>query len=244
MTINEGVTKETKWRIKVDGVIWKRGEISCIMWTFIASLYFKLCEFIKKSWEIGVNDPRKFIHCVKVGITLTVVSLFYYLNPLYDGVGGNAMWAVMTVVVVFEYTAGSTIYKGINRICGTTLAGLLAFGVHWVASKAGEKIELIIVGVFLFLIASVATFSRFIPIIKARSDYGVMIFILTFSLVSISGYRIDELFDIAKSRISTIIIGTSLCIIVCLIIQPVWAGLDLYVLVIGNLNKLADSFQG
>ncbi|KAL5068488.1 hypothetical protein RYX36_019375 [Vicia faba] len=214
------------------------------MWTFIASLYFKLCEFIKKSWEIGVNDPRKFIHCVKVGITLTVVSLFYYLNPLYDGVGGNAMWAVMTVVVVFEYTAGSTIYKGINRICGTTLAGLLAFGVHWVASKAGEKIELIIVGVFLFLIASVATFSRFIPIIKARSDYGVMIFILTFSLVSISGYRIDELFDIAKSRISTIIIGTSLCIIVCLIIRPVWAGLDLYVLVIGNLNKLADSFQG
>jgi hypothetical protein len=34
------------------------------------------------------------------------VSLFYYFNPLYDGVGKNAMWAVMTVVVVFEYTAG------------------------------------------------------------------------------------------------------------------------------------------
>lgn len=71
-----------------------------------------------------------------------------------------------------------------------------------------------------------------------------MIFILTFSLVSISGYRIDELFDVAKARISTIIIGTSLCIMVSLIIRPVWAGLDLYVLVIGNLDKLADSIQG
>ncbi|CAL5206860.1 unnamed protein product [Lathyrus oleraceus] len=245
MTNNEGVTKEPEWRIKVeDGVIWKRAETSRTMWTFIASLYFNLCKFMKKSWEIGVNDPRKFIHCLKVGITLTVVSLFYYLNPLYDGVGGNAMWAVMTVVVIFEYTAGSTIYKGINRICGTTLAGLLAFGVHWVCSKAGEKFELIIVGVLLFLLASAATYSRFIPIIKARFDYGVMIFILTFSLVSISGYRIDELFDVAKARISTIIIGTSLCIMVSLIIRPVWAGLDLYVLVIGNIDKLADSVQG
>lgn len=71
-----------------------------------------------------------------------------------------------------------------------------------------------------------------------------MIFILTFSLVSISGYRTDELFDVAKARILTIIVGTFLCIIVSLIIRPVWAGLDLYVLVIGNLNKLADSFQG
>ncbi|CAK8572197.1 unnamed protein product [Lathyrus sativus] len=245
MTINEGVLKEPEWRIKVeDGVIWKTAETPHIMWTFIASLYFKLCEFMKKAWEIGVNDPRKFIHCLKVGITLTVVSLFYYLNPLYDRVGGNAMWAVMTVVVVFEYTAGSTIYKGINRICGTTLAGLLAFGVHWVCSKAGEKFELVTVGVLLFLLASAATFSRFIPIIKARFDYGVMIFILTFSLVSISGYRIDELFDVAKARISTILIGTSSCIIVSLIIRPVWAGLDLYVLVIRNFDKLADSIQG
>ncbi|KAL5097296.1 hypothetical protein RYX36_001623 [Vicia faba] len=66
------------------------------MWTFITSLYFKLCKFFKKAWDIGVNDPRKFIHCLKVGITLTAVSLFYYLKPLYDGVGRNAMWAIKT----------------------------------------------------------------------------------------------------------------------------------------------------
>ena len=30
-------------------------------------------------------------------------------KPLYDGVGGNAMWAVMTVVVVMEFTVGEAI---------------------------------------------------------------------------------------------------------------------------------------
>ena len=92
--------------------------------------------------------------------------------------------------------------------------------------------------------ASAVTFSRFIPTIKARFDYGALIFILTFSLVSVSGYRIDELFSLANQRISTIIIGTSLCIIVTTTIRPVWAGQELYVLVTGNLNKLADSLEG
>ncbi|KAL5068484.1 hypothetical protein RYX36_019371 [Vicia faba] len=244
MTNDKGVAKEVEWRIKVEDGPWKRAVVSCSMWTFITSLYFKLCKFFKKAWDIGVNDPRKFIHCLKVGIALTAVSLFYYLKPLYDGVGRNAMWAVMTVIVVFEYTAGATIYKSINRICGTTLAGLLAFGVHWVASRAGDQWEPIIVGVSLFLLASAATFSRFIPTIKARFDYGAMIFILTFCLVSVSGYRIDELFNMAQQRISTIIIGTSLCIIVSTTVRPVWAGIELYVLVTGNLDKLANSLQG
>jgi hypothetical protein len=96
----------------------------------------------------------------------------------------------------------------------------------------------------LYFSVSAATFSRFIPTIKARFDYGVMIFILTFSLVSISSYRIDELFDMARERISTIIIGTSLCILVSMIIYPVWAGLELYILVTGNLDKLANSLEG
>jgi len=103
---DKGVVREVEWSIKVEDGPWKRARISCSMCAFISSLYSKLCKFMKKAWEIGVNDPRKFIHCLKVGIALTAVSLFYYLNPLYDGVGRNAMWAVMTVVVVFEYTAG------------------------------------------------------------------------------------------------------------------------------------------
>ena len=92
--------------------------------------------------------------------------------------------------------------------------------------------------------ASAATFSRFIPNIKARFDYGAMIFILTFSLVSVSGYRVVELLDMAQQRISTIIIGTSLCIIVSTIICPIWAGQELFVLITGNMDKLANCLEG
>lgn len=66
----------------------------------------KICKFLEKAWKLGVSEPKKVIHCLKVGMALSLVSLFYFMRPLYEGVGGNAMWAVMTVVVVFEYTVG------------------------------------------------------------------------------------------------------------------------------------------
>jgi hypothetical protein len=80
--------------------------------------------------------------------------------------------------------------------------------------------------------------------VKARFDYGAMIFILTFSLVSISGYRVVEVFDLAHRRISTIIIGTALCIIVSMLVCPIWAGQELYTLIFRNMDKLADSLEG
>jgi hypothetical protein len=57
-------------------------------------------------WRIGADDPRRAVHGLKVGLALALVSVFYYTRPLYDGVGGAAMWTVLTVVVVFEYTVG------------------------------------------------------------------------------------------------------------------------------------------
>lgn len=79
---------------------------------------------------------------------------------------------------------------------------------------------------------------------KARFDYGAMIFILTFSLVTVSGYRVDKLFDMAHQRISTIIIGTSLCIFVTMFICPIWAGEELHILISRNMDKLANSLDG
>jgi hypothetical protein len=52
------------------------------------------------------HDMRKLMHSIKVGIALVLVSLIYLLDPLYGQVGDNAMWAIMTVVVMFEFFAG------------------------------------------------------------------------------------------------------------------------------------------
>lgn len=81
-------------------------------WAWLASCVAmfgtKVSGFGKKAWKIGADDPRKAVHGLKVGLALTLVSVFYYTRPLYDGVGGAAMWAIMTVVVIFEYTVGES----------------------------------------------------------------------------------------------------------------------------------------
>lgn len=79
--------------------------------------------------------------------------------------------------------------------------------------------------------------------IKTKFDYGVTIFIITFNLVAVSGYRVDNLLALAQKRISTIAIGVSICLIVCIVVFPVWAGEDLHLLIIRNMEKLADSLE-
>ena len=71
-----------------------------------------------------------------------------------------------------------------------------------------------------------------------------MIFILTFSFVSMSGYRVDKLLELARNRVSTIAIGTSICILISMLFYPVWAGKELHNLIYHNLEKLADSLDG
>lgn len=61
----------------------------------------------KTSKKVGAEDPRRIIHSLKVGLSLTLVSLLYLIEPLFKRLGSNATWAVMTVVVVLEFTAGS-----------------------------------------------------------------------------------------------------------------------------------------
>lgn len=94
------------------------------------------------------------------------------------------------------------------------------------------------------LAASAATFSRFIPEVKARYDYGVTIFILTFSLVAVSSYRVDELIRLAHRRFSTIAVGVATCLCTTIFVFPVWAGEGLHKLAIANLNKLAEFLEG
>lgn len=203
--------------------------------------FISLCKMV---WKLGADDPRRIFHSIKVGIAVALVSLFYFMHPLFESVGGMAVWAIMTVVVIFEFTAGATLSKGLNRILATLLGGILAVGVNYLADLAGHRAEPIILGGGVFLLSTSSTFARFFPKIKARYDYGVLIFILTFSFMAISGYRVDNLIKVAYQRLATIIIGCILCILISLLICPIWAGEDLHKLIIRNLEGLAGSLEG
>ncbi|KAL8140902.1 hypothetical protein V2J09_006923 [Rumex salicifolius] len=193
--------------------------------------------------KLAKDDPRRVIHAIKVGLAITLISLLYYFEPLFEGFGVAAMWAVLTVVVVFEYSVGATLGKGVNRVAATVFGAMLAVGAHYLAGLSGEKAEPFIIGFFVFLVATVMTFLRFIPKLKARYDYGLMLTILTFCLVCVSGYRDDEVLKMAHRRMSTILIGSSAAFSICILIFPVWAGTDLHNLVANNVEKLANFLQ-
>ncbi|KAL6840907.1 hypothetical protein ACP4OV_029167 [Aristida adscensionis] len=194
---------------------------------------------------IGRDDPRRVVHSLKVGLALTLVSVLYYVTPLFNGFGrSSTMWAVLTVVIVMEFTVGGTLCKGLNRALGTLVAASLAVGAHQVADLCGDKVEPILLAVFVFFVASAATFSRFIPEIKARYDYGVIIFILTFSLVAVSSYRVRDLLQFAHQRFTTITVGVAICLLTTIFVFPVWAGEDLHRLAAGNLDRLAEFLEG
>ncbi|OQU81543.1 hypothetical protein SORBI_3006G075300 [Sorghum bicolor] len=177
--------------------------------------------FVGKLAKIARDDPRRVAHSLKVGLALTLVSVLYYVTPLFNGWGDSVIWAVITVVVVMEFTVA-----------------------HMAANLCGEKGEPILLGVFVFLVGSAATFSRFIPELKARYDYGVMIFILTFTMVAVSSYRVDELLEFAHERLTTVAVGVTICLFTTVFVFPIWAGEDLHNLAADSLEKLAEFLEG
>ncbi|KAL0437068.1 UNVERIFIED_CONTAM: Aluminum-activated malate transporter 2 [Sesamum radiatum] len=217
-------------------------------WSWGKGYYKKIVSIVifvaKDAKKLGQEDPRRIVHSFKVGLAITLVSLFYYFDFLYEGFGVAAMWAVMTVVVVFEFSVGATLGKGVNRGIATLLGGALGVAAHRIASFTGENAECIILGLSVFWISALATFLRFFPKLKARYDYGVLIFILTFSLISVSGYRDDEVIEMAHKRLSTVMIGGSATALICILICPIWAGEDLHNLTANNIEKLAIFLEG
>lgn len=83
-------------------------------WNLVNGLIKKLVNSVtnaaKEAKKLAEDDPRRVVHSFKVGLAISLVSLFYYFDdPIYDGFGVSAMWAVITVVVVFEFSVGKFI---------------------------------------------------------------------------------------------------------------------------------------
>ncbi|KAG6433123.1 hypothetical protein SASPL_104730 [Salvia splendens] len=192
----------------------------------------------KEAKRLAKEDPRRVVHAFKVGLAISATSLLYYFDFFFAGFGVNAMWAVMTVVVVFEFSVGATLGKGVNRAIATLLGGALGMAAHDLADLTPEKVEVVLIGLSICVIAGVATFCRFFPKIRARYDYGFLVFILTFSLISVSGYRADVVFDMAHRRLTTILIGGCVAVLICIFVRPVWAGKDLHRYTAANIEKL------
>ncbi|CAJ2660243.1 unnamed protein product [Trifolium pratense] len=197
--------------------------------------------------KLGKDDPRRVIHSLKVSLAITLVSTFYYFKPLYDSFGSSAMWAVITVIVVSEFSVGATLGKGLNRGFATFLAGVLGLGSYYIVqliSSGNTIMESILLGIIIFLATAGVTYIRFLPKMKARYDYGLLVFILTYCLVCVSSFREHEIIDTAQDRVTTILVGGLISVLVNILLCPVWAGCDLQNLVSNNIEKLSKFLEG
>ncbi|XP_059281464.1 aluminum-activated malate transporter 8-like [Lycium ferocissimum] len=213
----------------------------CQLKGFPRRLMDKTSNIAKNTIQIGKDDPRKIWHAAKVGLTLALVLLFYYSWPLYHSFEQSAIMVVLTVMVAFEYTAGATISKCLNIAFATVLGGTLGIGAKYLAEFCGKEGEPIVLGVSVFTLGALGTFTRFYPHMQRRYDYGCMLFVATFSLITVSG---DKYLEVVKQRMSAVMVSVATVMVISMVIRPVWAGEDLHKHISANLEKLASFLDG
>ncbi|KAK4430192.1 Aluminum-activated malate transporter 4 [Sesamum alatum] len=219
------------------------GTCSCFkpMHDKVLQLWKDSCNFSKKALEMGRNDPRKVIYAIKMGFALAFVSLFIFWKKPAD-VSQFSIWAILTVIVMFEFSIGATFIKGFNRGLGTFCAGMLAFLFAELSLWAGEWEKVVIV-ISFFITGSVASYLKLYPTM-APYEYGYRVFVLTFCILMVAGNRTREYTVAILTRLVLIAVGACICFIINICIYPIWAGDDLHRLVVNNFKELAASLEG
>ena len=71
-------------------------------------------EFWCKAWDYCNEDSGRVIFPLKVGIAVLLVSLLILFQAPFQIFGTNIIWAILTAVLVFEYTVGMLVNQKQN----------------------------------------------------------------------------------------------------------------------------------
>ncbi|KAF4347360.1 hypothetical protein F8388_007268 [Cannabis sativa] len=178
----------------------------------IASLISNTASYVReRTRSINKQKMRRVIHSVKVGLALVLVSLLYLLDPLYEQVGDNAMWAIMTVVVIFEFFAGATLGKGLNRGLG---AGATYARLVPKIKKRYDYGAMIFILTFNLVVVSGLRAEKVLQLARERlctigMGFAVCVFI---SLLIFPTWASDELHDSIASNFNHLALSLEGCL--------------------------------
>lgn len=66
--------------------------------------------FLVNVLEMGRADPRQFIFAAKSGLALAIVSILIFFKEPLSYMSQYSIWAILTVIVVFEFSVGELSY--------------------------------------------------------------------------------------------------------------------------------------
>jgi hypothetical protein len=76
---------------------------------------------VEELWAFARADPRKPVFAAKVALALALISLLVFIREPRDIVS-HSIWAILTVVVVFEFSIGARPSKFQHSPCSLSLS--------------------------------------------------------------------------------------------------------------------------
>lgn len=63
------------------------------------------------SVELARSDFRKAVFAAKMGLALALISLLVFIKEPFQDLSSHCVWAILTVVVVFEFSIGKNLLR-------------------------------------------------------------------------------------------------------------------------------------
>ena len=153
-----------------------------------------------------------FRHSLRLTLTILTGFLIGKMLPFQ-----NSYWILLTIVVIMRPGYGLTKQRSFERIFGTVLGGLIAFGV---ISLVNNPIAISILAIFSMLMGFSFT----------QSNYKVGATFVTMYVVFLYGLLTPDIANVIQYRILDTIVGAALAFIANYFLWPSWEFMNIRLL--------------